>query len=100
MKPLCPSHRTSKLCSFTLCPHDSIATVFLLVIGAFLIFQYLLASLLKSDYAQRKQMHTPLMQVEINLNQKSLILFHRGNYSWSKSMFLCLLFNLWMSLKN
>lgn len=69
MKPLCPSHRTSKLCSFTSCPLDSIATVFLLVIGAFLIFQYLLASLLKSDYAQRKQMHTSNAG-EINLNQE------------------------------
>lgn len=69
MKPLCPSHRTSKLCSFKSCPLDSIAIVFLLVIGAFLIFQYLLASLLKSDYAQRKQTHTS-NGGETNLNQE------------------------------
>lgn len=69
MKPLCPSHRTSKLCSFKSYPLDSIAIVFLLVIGAFLIFQYLLASLLKSDYAQRKQTHTS-NGGETNLNQE------------------------------
>lgn len=33
------------------------------------MFQYLLASLLKSDYAQRKQMHTSNAG-ETNLNQE------------------------------
>lgn len=34
---------------------------------------------------------------ETNLNQEVNFLFHRGSYSWSRSMYLCLPSNPWMS---
>lgn len=97
MRSLSPSHKTSTLCRFQPCPMGPpVLSSPCWPMGPFINFRDLPLAYVRVIRPTGNGLIHP-RPYETNLNQEVNFLFHRGSYSWSRSMYLCLPSNPWMS---